>query len=445
MNLKPICALLFATCAVPGAGAADLLSTYGEAARSDPVFQAAKAKLEAAHEKIPQGRSLLLPSVSLGANTTYNHFNTALSSPLPAGLPFGGQGNFNSNGYGVSLSQPLFQMQSWIQYDEAHLQVAAAEAEFQSSSQDLILRTAKAYFDLLLAQDNVELVQAQKKAISEQLQQAKQNFEVGTATITDTHDAQARYDLVSAQEIAALSELEVRKRSLATLTGKIPGPLANVGETFQPARPSPDDAQKWVDAAMQGNLQLVGSQIQARIAEKEVDRRRAGHYPTLSIVANYAQNNAQGGMLVNVGTRTRSDAIGLQLNMPIYQGGAISSQAREAAANLEQARDRLESAKRNAELNARQAFLGVASGMAQVKALEQALLSSRTSLESTQLGQQVGVRTAVDVLNSQQQLYSAKRDLYKARYDYLMSELQLKAAAGTLQLSDLEAINRALH
>lgn len=443
MTLKPVFAILLSLS--PAAHAADLASIYNDAKVQDPVFQAAKAALEAAREKVPEGRSLLLPAVGFGANTTYNHFNTTLSTPVQAGFPLGGSGNYNSNGYTVSLSQPVFQMQSWIQLDEAHLQVAAAEAQFQSAEQDLILRAAQAYFDVLLAQDNVELVLAQKAAISEQLQQAKQNFEVGTATITDTHDAQARFDLVSAQEIAAGSDLEIKKRTLATLIGKMPGELDQVNPKFEPRLPVPNDAQKWVDAALQYNLQFVGSQIQEKIAEKEVERRRAGHYPTLSVVASYGDNSASGGPLLDLGYKTKSSAIGLQFNLPIYQGGGISAQTREAAANFEKSKDEAESARRNAELNARQAFLGVANGMAQVRALEQALVSSKTSLESTELGSQVGVRTAVDVLNAQQQLYSAKRDLYKARYDYLVSELKLKAASGSLRASDLDEVNHALH
>lgn len=443
MTLKPVFSILLALS--PVVQAADIVSVYGDAKRQDPVFLAAKAALEAAREKVPQGRALLLPSVGLGANTTYNHFNTTLTSPAPAGLPFGGSGNYNSNGYTVSLAQPLFQMQSWIQFDEAHLQVAAAEAQFHASEQDLILRAAQAYFDVLLAEDNVALVLAQKAAISEQLQQAKQNFEVGTATITDTHDAQARFDLVSAQEIAAKSDLEIKRRALAVLTGKIPGKLDPVDPKFQPRLPVPDDVGKWVDAALQNNLDFVSHRILEKIAEKEVERRRAGHYPTLNLVASYGDNSSSGGALFNLGTNTRSSAVGLQFNLPIYQGGAISSQAREAAANLEKAKDEEESSRRNAELSARQAFLGVESGMAQVKAFEQALASSKTSLDSTELGSQVGVRTAVDVLNAQQQLYSAKRDLYKARYDYLLSELKLKAASGSLTAADLDEVNRALH
>lgn len=445
MTVKPICAMLLALGMIPSVRAADLMSIYREAALEDPVFQAAKAALAAAREKVPQGRSLLLPSVGLSANTSYTHFTTKLSTPVPGVLPLGGQGNFNSNGYTVSLSQPVFQMQSWLQLDEAHLQVAVAEAQYHASEQDLILRTAKAYFDVLLAQDNVALVHAQKAAISEQLQQAKVNFEVGTATITDTHEARARSDLVSAQEIAANSDLEIKKRALAVLIGKMPGGLESVNPKFEPGLPLPDDADKWVKAALENNLNLVSHQILARIAGKEVERRRAGHYPSVNIVASYGDNSAGGGMLLDVGTNTKSSVIGIQLNLPIYQGGAISSQTREAAANFEKAKDEAENARRNAELNAREAFLGVANGMAQVKALEQALQSSQTSLDSTKLGQEVGVRTAVDVLNSQQQLYSAKRDLYKARYDYLVSELQLKAASGSLQVSDLEAVNRSLH
>ncbi len=443
MTLKPIFAMLLVLS--PAAHAADLMSIYGIAKRQDPLFLAAQAQLQAAQEKVPQGRSLLLPSVALNANTTYNRFDTTLTSPGPAGLPLGGNGNYNSNGYTVSLSQPVFQMQNWIQFDEAHLQVAAAEAQFHASEQDLIIRVAQAYFGVLLAQDNIELVHAQKAAISEELQQAKQNFEVGTATITDTNEAQARFDLISAQEISAMSDLEVKQRTLATLIGKTPDNLESVNPKFEPRPPMPDDVQKWVDAALKNNLDFVGRQILAKIAEKEVAQRRAGHYPTLAVVASYGNNSATGGPLINVGTNMKSSAIGLQLNMPIYQGGAISSQTREAAANLEKSRDEEENARRNAELNTRQAFLGVASGMAQVKALEQALISSKTSLDSTKLGQEVGVRTAVDVLNAQQQLYSAKRDLYKARYDYLLSELKLKAASGSLQESDLVEVNHALH
>ncbi len=441
--MKPICTILLALS--PSVHAADLMSTYRDALVQDPVFLAAKAQLAAALEKVPQGRSLLLPVVGLAANTTYNHFNTALTSPVPAALPLGGSGSYNSNGYTVSLSQPVFQMQSWIQLDEAHLQVAAAEAQYHASEQDLILRTGSAYFDVLLAQDNAELVQAQKAAISEQLQQAKLSFEVGTATITDTHEAQARFDLIAAQEIAVRSDLEIKKRALAVLTGKMPGGLASIDPKFEPGLPLPDDVDKWVGTALENNLDLESRRILEKIAEKEVERRRAGHYPSVAIVASYGDNSSSGGMLVNVGTSTKSSAIGLQLNLPIYQGGSISSQAREAVANLEKAKDEAENAKRAAELNVRQAFLGVESGMAQVKALEQALLSSQSSLDSTKLGREVGVRTAVDVLNAQQQLYSAKRDLYKARYDYLVSELKLKAASGSLQMADLEAVNRALH
>ena len=445
MTLKPLLPILLALS--PAAHAEDLVSIYNEAKIQDPLFQAAKATLEAAKEKVPEGRSQLLPNIGLGANTTYNHFDTTLSNPIQGGLPFplGGNGNFNSNGYTVSLSQPVFQMRSWIQLDQAHLQVASAEAQFQSAQQDLILRTAQAYFDVLLAQDNVELVLAQKAAISEQLKQAKQNFEVGTATITDTHDAQARFDLISSQQIAAQSDLEIKKRALATLIGKIPEKLDQVNPKFEPNVPVPNDVQKWVEAALKDNLDLINHQILKRIAEKDVERQHAGHYPTLSVVASYGENSATGGQLLNLGYTMKTSAIGLQFNLPIYQGGGISAQTREAAANFEKAKDEEEHARRNAELNARQAFLGVANGMAQVKALEQALVSSKTSLESTELGSQVGVRTAVDVLNAQQQFYSAKRDLYKARYDYLLSELKLKAASGSLKGSDLIEVNHALH
>ena len=427
------------------AHAADLLQTYREAQSQDPVFKAAIAAHQAGLEKLPQGRSLLLPSISLNANTTYNKDNVRYPN-APAGLAFPPQGefNFNSHGYGVTLVQPLFRIQNWEAYNESQLQVVQAEAQFKSAQNDLILRVAKAYFDVLIAQDTVELAEKQKAAITEQLEQAKRNFEVGTATITDTHEAQSRYDLVSAQEIASRSDLEIKKRKLEQLTNSMPGDLRKLGKDFTLKQPQPAAQKKWVAMAEQGNLQLAVARAGAELADREVKRSMGGHLPTVDLVANYSKNYANGGTF-GLSSEARNQSIGVQLNMPIFEGGATQSKLREAEAGRDRANEELENARRNVDTQTRQAYLGVVNGIAQVNAFKAALKSSESMLDATKLGEQVGVRTNVDVLNAQQQLYSTRRDLYQAEYNYLISELQLKAAVGQLTEKDLAAVNQALY
>lgn len=426
------------------AQAADLLETFHAAQANDAVFAAETARHQAGQEKLPQGRSLLLPSVNLNANTTYNQYNVNYLN-APPGLPFpAGQFNYNSHGYGATLVQPLYREQNWALYSESELQVVQADAQFKSAENDLALRVARAYFDVLLAQDEVDLAAAQKAAISEQLEQAKRNFEVGTATITDTHEAQSRFDLTTSQEIAAQSNLEIKKRVLEQLTSARTDNLRRLGEQFKLDMPQPADMEKWVEDAQQHNLQVANAKAGAELADKEVDRNRGGHYPTLDLVANYNRNYANGGTF-GIGSDSRMASVGVQLNVPLFQGGAVQSKWREAEANRDRAKSELESANRAAALQTRQAYLGVVNGIAQVKALQAALKSSQSLLDSSKLGQEVGVRTNLDVLNAQQQLYSTRRDLYQAEYNYLQSQLQLKAASGSITEEDLAGINRALY
>ena len=443
MKLKPL-PLLLATLlgASSGALAADLLETFRAAQANDPVFAAARATMQAGQEKLPQGRSLLMPSISLSANSTLN--DSTIQYRGATLLPGGGNNRYNSHGYGVNLTQPLFRQQNWLSYTEAELQVAQAEAQFRVTEQDLILRVAQAYFDVLIAQDSVQLAEAQKTAISEQLEQAKRNFEVGSATITDTHEAQARYDLTSAQEIAAQNSLETKRRPLQQLINAMPQDLRPLGKEFKLEAPQPADMEKWVDDAQLNSLQLAIAQAGAEIAEKEVARNRGGHYPTVDLVANYSNSQSNGGSF-GVGSDNTNKSVGVQLNLPLFQGGAVNSKWREAEANRERALQELENTRRSIALQTRQAYLGVVSGIAQVKALQQALVSSESVLEASKLGQEVGVRTNLDVLNAQQQLYSTRRDLYQAEYSYLLSRLRLKAAVGLLDEEDLGRINQALH
>jgi len=422
--------------AVPAA-AADLLEIYRAALASDPVYSAARASWTAAQEKLPQGRAGLLPQASLSASTQHNDRDLSFRSPTQPGT----NSQFNSNSASISITQPIYRQQNLAAYEQGKIQVALADVQLAVAAQDLILRAAQAYFDVLLARDSVAFAESQKAAIGQQLEQARRNFEVGNATITDTHEAQARYDLVTAQEIAARNDLEVRNRALEQLIGRTAPRLALLGKRFTLQAPEPASMESWVEQARNASLQVRAARESLMLSTQEVRRNRGAHHPTLDAYATVTESSSGAGTQGAVGTDTSSKVIGLQLAIPLYQGGAISSRVREALANELKARQDLENANRAAELAARQGYLGVTSGIAQVRALEAALVSNQSSLDSTRLGQEVGVRTQVDVLNAQQQLFSARRDLAQARYNYILSLLRLRAAAGQLGEADLERVN----
>jgi outer membrane protein len=324
--------------------------------------------------------------------------------------------------------------------------VAQAEAQFVQARQELIVRAAQAYFDVLLAHDTLATAQAQKVAIAEQLESAKRNFEVGTATITDTHEAQARYDLTTAQEIAAINDLMVKQQVLRAVIGKEPEGLKNLRPGVQLAHPQPEDIGKWVEMAESASAPVQVYQALFEIAEREVQKQRAGHYPTLDLVATRGRSGtASGGTIIGAGgSDSNASTIGLQLSIPIFAGGTVVSKDREAVALKEKAASDLENARRTAALNARQGYLGVTSGLAQVRAYEAALVSSQSALESNKLGYEVGVRINIDVLNATSQLYDTRQKLAKARLDTLAALLKLKAAAGSLGEEDVAAINTLL-
>ena len=418
--------------------AADLMQVYRDAIDNDPTFSAARSTLDAGREKTPQARAGLLPSLTLSGNTVWNENEIAFHNGSTLAKP-----HFNSNGYNLSLSQPLFRWQNWVGYDQSKLQVVQAEANFVQARQDLILRVAQAYFDVIYATENLKAVNANKLAIVQQLELAKKSFEVGTATITDTHEAQARYDLASAQEIAAESDLEVRQRILQSITGKEPSSLAPPRKGAELSPPQPSDMKEWVAAAEKDGIAVQVQQAAATIAAREVDKQRAGHYPTLDLVANVGSNKSYGSTSFGL-LDSDSKNVGLQLNIPIFQGGAVNSRTREASANRAAAESALEAAKRNAALNARQNYLGVVNGLAQVKALKAALVSSQSALESNKLGYEVGVRINIDVLNAENQVYVTRRDFAKSILDTLMSQFRLKAAVGALGEEDVSAVNALL-
>jgi len=432
--------LLAAGLAAGAARGADLVSVYRDAEAYDAQFAAAKASVKAGREKLPQGRAGLLPTVGLSANTTWNDLEVHRRITPPTDTPF----RYNTSGWTLTLTQPLFRWQNWESYNQSQLQVSLAETQFAAARQDLMVRVAQAYFDVLQAREAVATAAAQKSAIAEQLEAAKRNFGVGTATITDTHEAQSRYDLATAAEIAAQNELLVKRQALRMVTGKDETELANLRPGAAIPAPEPADVDKWAESAEAASLMVQGAQTAYEIAKREIGKQRAGHYPTLDLVAANGLSSATGSTLIGVGSDTKAAIIGLQLAIPIFLGGSTDSREREAVALSEKAHADLENARRTAALQALQAYLGVASGLSQVKAYEAALVSSSSALDSNKLGYEVGLRINIDVLNAQSQLYDTRQKLVKARLDTLVAQLKLKAAAGNLSEGDLAAIRTLL-
>ena len=431
---------LFAT----SAAADDLLQLYREARQTDPTLASAKAAWQATQEKVPQAQAGLLPTVSVAGSASYT-IPDATTQPIVSGFSKSTQVNSNiALNASISASQPLYRRQNIVVLDQAKVQVAQSTFVLQSADQDLAVRLAQAYFDVLLAQDTLVFVGAQKAATAELLAQAKRNFEVGTATITDTNEAQARYDQILSLEIASINDIEIKRRAIEVIVGRMAPPLKPLAANPRLETPAPDNLDAWSAKAEQGNLSIQIANASLQLANLEIDRNRAAKEPVVDLTGSYGHGEGFGLSTAYPSSRLRQGIIGIQVSMPLYTGGLIESRVREALANRDRSRQDLEQAKRTAAQAARTSFLNVSNGIAQVRALEQAVVSADVALSSSKLGMEVGVRTNVDVLNSQQQLFSARRDLASARYAVITNTLRLKAAAGILTDVDLEAVNRVL-
>lgn len=418
----------------PAVAAEDLLEVYQQALEADARLQAAEAAHRAALEVRPQSRAALLPQVSAGANAAYSDENVHESdSPIS-----GGDQDYNSHGYSLSLQQAVFRRPASIQVEQADSRITTADARLADARQALVVRVAEAYFNLLKAQDNLEFARAEKKAIGQQLRQTRQRFEVGLTAITDVKEAQARYDLATAQEIEARNGVDSAREALREITGMEPARLAELSEGMPLVSPEPEDIKRWVETAMEQNPQLLAATGAAKTARQEIDRREAEHLPTVDLVAEHGYNDTTDRTF---GSASSDTTLSVQLNVPLYQGGRLSSRDREAAHLHDQARQELEQARRSTIRNTRSAYLDVMAGISRVKALKQSLVSTKTALEATEAGFEVGTRTAVDVLNSQRELFRARRDYAGARYDYLLATLRLKQAAGLVNENDVERIN----
>lgn len=418
-----------------------LVDLYHQAVSNDPTLASALSANQAAQENIEQGKALYRPSVNFSAGANASRTDIEYNGGTN---PFRTQGreSFESYNYGVDARQPIFRKQNLIQMDQTRTQVSQADKQLHLSKQDLIVRTTQSYFEVLIAQDKIDLMGAQKAAILSQLEQAKANFEVGTATITDVNEAQARNDLIIAQEIAAVNEYQIAQRKVQAITGEVPKKLATVRADIKP-NSLDQSMEKWLEVAEQNNLNIQIQQDALKFSEQEIDRSKAGHLPTLDAVASYTDTYANGSAS-GFGSDLKNGTLGLQLQIPLYQGGATSSKVRQAVLNKQKAQDDVEIARRQAALDTQSAYLNLSTTIAQVKALEQALISSQSQVDSTKLGYEVGVRTSVDVLNAEQQLFSAKRDLLQVRYNYLVNIIRLKAVSGVLAEVDLVDINQQL-
>ncbi|MDR0234274.1 MAG: TolC family outer membrane protein [Zoogloeaceae bacterium] len=420
----------------PSAAALDLLEAYHRAQNYDAQFTAARSTLDAERERLPQARAALLPSLSLGGQSTLNDNRTRSPHALRQ------EDRYNSHSYGLTLTQPLFRRENFVAYEQGERVALMAEIRFAEAEQNLILRVAEAYLAVLDAQSTLEAAQSQKEAIAQQLEQARHYFEAGVATIIDTTEAESRHDLALAQEIAGINELEIRREALYVLIGETTETLARLRGDLSQTLPSPNTIAPWVESAQKGNLAVQIAEYEADIADLEIARANAGHYPTLDIVANVGKSRSRN----NSGERPTNETnnIGLQWSMPLFSGGYVSSKAREAAANRHAALALLEAARRGAALAARQNFLGVVNGLAQIRALSAALASSLTSLEQNKTGYEIGVRINIDVLNAEQQVFTTRRDLTRARHETLLARLRLKNAVGTLSEQDLAEVNALL-
>jgi outer membrane protein len=419
--------------ALAGAGRAQSVYEMYDIARSyDATYLAAKAQAEAAEYRAAQAEGLALPTLSYSGRAVATQ----------AELPKNRSGDNNAWQNSLNGRYPLFNRANDATIAQAKQALEASKAELDVAEQDLVIRVTQAYFDVLAAKDTVQLTRLQRAAFLEQLASARRNFEVGTATITDTREAQAKADLAQAQEIAADIDLRNKRIVLGTLVGRRdiePWPLAApvVLPTILPR-----NVEEWVNAADTGHPQVLRARAALETAKLAIDKARAGQLPTVDAVASLAANYADGNSNAIVPGTTRIGSIGVELNWPLYTGGIVQNQIKEAIALEERSRNEYDNARRTVAQNTRVAFFSVQSGEALVKALETAEVSSKLSLEATQLGYRVGVRVNIDVLNAQTQLFQTQRDLFKSRYDVLVGSLRLRQASGQLSAADLSTLNR---
>jgi outer membrane protein len=429
------------------AAAADLAEVYTLAQRHDAQFRAETANYHAARQQAPLARSALLPQIAGAAavsETSTSSEGTEFVDTNADGVPDTSiLTNYDleadTTNWNVSLRQSLYSHANWKRLQQANALVAQAEAEYEAAKQNLILRTAEAYFNVLSAEDNLTFAAAETRAVGQQLEQARQRFEVGLIAITDVKESQAQYDNAIASEIQASNLLDSAREALWILTNSTIPKLAKLGENLVLQPPEPQDKQQWVDRALSDNLQLLSARFAYEIAGKEVSVQRSGHYPTLDLVArrNFTDNDAG---LFGLNEQTM-DYVGVELSVPIFSGGGVRASVKQAIYRRDASKEQLEFTQRSVVQQARNAYQNTLADISRVNALKQALISSQAAYEATEAGFEVGTRNSVEVLLSLRNTFGAERDYAATRYNYLLNTLRLKQAAGNLQVSDLQIIN----
>jgi outer membrane protein len=467
--------------AAGGGLGADLVAVYQRALQNDPQLREAEATRLAALEAKPQALAALLPQLAANGTITRERDSGSqnqtevVSLPIcasgttvgaggipcaPAGtpsslfesFPFNGDINTTTHKYTLDLKQNLFRWENWVALQRADSQVAQAEADYQAAKQDLMERVAQRYFDVLGAQDDVEAQQVALTSVSRQLEQAEARYQIGLIAVTDVEEARASHDTTAAAVIAGKRSLASTLELLREITGDLFDYLARPSEPFELANPDPISEDRWVDMALQQNLSLVSSRLAADIARDNVSSARGGHYPTLDLVGSaghlssngvdtFPDGSPAGGQTLDQSQRS----VGIQLTFPLYSGGMVSSQVRQATYQHRAAKERLERVARQTEHDARDAYLGVLSEISRVKALRRAAESNRVALQATESGYEAGTRTAVDVLQSRQQWVQSQTDYARSRYDYMINVIKLQQAAGILSEQSLQHVNTLLN
>jgi outer membrane protein len=432
MLLRPLCFIGLLLIPV-GAQSVDLITVYEEALRTNPQLAAAAANLDAVRERRPQALAGLLPEVFVDGSLSRLRIKN-LNQSQPA--------NRSTNKTaGINLTQPLIRYDRWIQLKQSDSEIAGAEAAYVAAEQELMIQVAERYFQVLDAQDNLKFAESEKSSIGRQLDQATQRFEVGLIAITDVKAAQARFDLSVSQEIQAISGLVEAKDSLREIVGTYYDKLTPLTADLELVRPEPESTETWVEKAKQQNLSILTAEAAAELARQEINRQRAGHYPTLDL--NAGSNYRDTGIGV-VPVERYDNEIGVQLNIPVYQGGAVNSRTREARNRFQEATEQLQQEIRSAEFETRNAYRGVMTDIAQVRALGKSLESTEIAVEAEEAGFEVGTRTIVDVLNATRENYLARLNYARARYLYVVDQLRLKRAAGILSRQDMLEVNSSL-
>lgn len=414
------------------AQAANLVEIFREAQRNDPRYAQVQAATRATLEQKPQARALLLPFVDFTYTTQHNE------QDIESDFGTSGKVDFQSTTWSVDLTQPILRIDRFIGLGQADSRVQQAQAQLDFALQDLIVRVTERYFDVLAAADTLEFTRAARRSLSRQLEQARKRFEVGVSAITDVQEARAGFDRAVASEIQAENEVDNAREALREVTGSYYPSIAALAADIPLSAPQPENIDEWTRVALEQNLQVEAARHAADVARREIRRVAVeGHAPTVDAVASYSFRDSGG----QFGSETETGAVGVEINVPLFEGFGALSRTREARALHRETLERLTQEQRAAQRETRQAYLGVISGISRVQALQQAVVSSETALEATRAGFDVGTRTAVDVVDAERELAEAKRDLAVARYDYIVDTLRLKRAAGTLSPQDLQTVN----